>query len=378
LEHLGKAWFAGSTELRQSVRVVFDATLARMADAEVIAIAEKWQHYLPNCQPDSERERLKTALGLYICGNIAADRFSLFSVTALVDISKSVALYFHDESSTHRNLAIELCSKGFQVWQQYVDTLDILRSLFTLATASRKGGPMAHTVSLQARAAVLSIASQNTALFMSTLCLDVLNPSSLEHRRSVLQILAFLIRKRPLILQAHLPRLMEAVVKSLDPNTNHNRDAVLGAATEIIGFVVKTYPAVDFHMGSQRLAVGSSEGAVVMYDLKTATRLYVLEGHRQQLAGCSFSPDGRRLVTMSLADRHVLVWKVGTGFASFFSHGLPPRQGHGGSEPFKSFPFHIVNDDISADEVLHAVNFEWTGDRSVKVRIRDTVMTFST
>ncbi len=33
---------------------------------------------------------------------------------------------------------------------------------------------------------------------------------------------------------------MEAVVKSLDPNSTSNRDMVLDAATEIISYVVKT------------------------------------------------------------------------------------------------------------------------------------------
>jgi WD40 repeat protein len=94
-------------------------------------------------------------------------------------------------------------------------------------------------------------------------------------------------------------------------------------------------------MATQRLAVGTDEGAIVMYDLKTATRLYVLECHKKALAACSFSPDGRRLATVSLAEGAVLVWKVGSSFASFFSPGAPPRQGHAGSEPFKSLGFNV-------------------------------------
>ena len=66
-------------------------------------------------------------------------------------------------------------------------------------------------------------------------------------------------------------------------------------------------------MGTQRLATGTSEGAVIMYDLKTATRLYVLEGHHRRLTAVSFSPDGRRLVTVSIEESVVLVWKVGGG-----------------------------------------------------------------
>lgn len=34
---------------------------------------------------------------------------------------------------------------------------------------------------------------------------------------------------------------MEAVVKSLDPNNTTNMDALLDTATEIIGYVVKSY-----------------------------------------------------------------------------------------------------------------------------------------
>jgi WD40 repeat protein len=94
-------------------------------------------------------------------------------------------------------------------------------------------------------------------------------------------------------------------------------------------------------MASQRLAVGTSEGAVVMYDLQTATRLYVLEGHKRRTACVSFAPDGRRLATASLDEGAVLVWKVGTSFASFFNPGAPPRQGHAGSEPFKRIGFNV-------------------------------------
>ncbi|RXW25374.1 hypothetical protein EST38_g529 [Candolleomyces aberdarensis] len=345
LEWLGQRWFSAPPDLRASMRVVFEATLAQVADQDAMKLAEKWQQH--RC--------------------------------ALTDITKSLTLYLHDEDSNHRVLAIDICSKGFHVWQRYIDAMEILRALFSLATGVRKDSISVQNVAAQARTAVLTLATNHTALFMSTLCLDVLNPPSLEHRRSVMQIIAFLIRKRRHILQPNLPRLMEAVVKSLDPNSNANREAVLDTATEIMGFVVKHFPTVDFHMNTQRLAVGTSEGAVVMYDVKTAIRLYVLEGHKRQLAACSFSPDGRRLVTLSLAEQTLLIWKVGTSFSSFFNPGAPPRQGHSGSEPFKTLEFHIGSEaEMTAEETLDLVKFDWVADRSVKVKIRDTILTFST
>jgi WD40 repeat protein len=163
------------------------------------------------------------------------------------------------------------------------------------------------------------------------------------------------------------------------------------------------FPTVDFHMATQRLAVGTNEGAVIMYDLKTAIRLYVLDGHAKQITACSFSTDGRRLVTISLGESLVLVWKVGSSFASFFNPGAPPRQGHGGSQPFKTLNFNIGADgklvplflknvqkavcklsigvfsgDMTTAETLDFVRVEWIADRSVKVRIRQSILTFST
>jgi len=174
-----------------------------------------------------------------------------------MDISKSINFYLHDENSSYRIIAIDLCSRGFHVWQHYIDAMEILRSLFNTATNSKKDSISIQNLGAQARLAVLSIASNDMPFLMSTVCIDILSPPTMEHRRSVLQVLAFLIKKvgfapspmivftyfflkRPFVLQPHLPRLMEAVVKSLDPNSTGNREMVLDAATDIISYVVKT------------------------------------------------------------------------------------------------------------------------------------------
>lgn len=47
--------------------------------------------------------------------------------------------------------------------------------------------------------------------------------------------------QRPLVIQPNLPRLIEAVVKSLDPNAAGDREATIDAATEILMHVVQTF-----------------------------------------------------------------------------------------------------------------------------------------
>lgn len=161
------------------------------------------------------------------------------------------------------------------------------------------------------------------------------------------------------------------------------------------------FPTVDFHKATQRLALGTNEGAVIMYDLKTATRLYVLEGHKKRLTAVSFSPDGRRLVTASLDESVVMVWKVGSSFTSFFNPGAPPRQGGAGSEAYKVYPFNVGDEGerrhwyflpydthqilyylyearMTVAGTLDWVAFEWTNDRTARLKIRDSTLTFAT
>ncbi|KZT59398.1 WD40 repeat-like protein [Calocera cornea HHB12733] len=376
LDVLVRFWYDPSVEIQQAARLLFGAVLSQMADNDVIVMAEFWQRQLPCLQPDADQGSPACARALLICGNIAAERYALLSTSTLRDISKSISLYLHDEHCKYSILAIDLCSRGFHIWQQYIDAVETLRCLFKEATSFERSTLPA--VGLQSRLAILQIASANTALFMTTVSLDILNAPTADHLKAIMLIVAFIVRKKPLVLYLSLPRLVDAVVKSLDPDSS-SRDAVLQAATVILDQLVKTYPSVAFNGKVQRLAVGTIEGAVIMYDLKTATRLYVLEAHRKRVSACTFSPDGRRLVSVSLEESVVVVWKVGTSFSSLFNPGGPPRQGHAGSEPYKTIPFNVGDEGhMTVAASLEWITFEWPGERSARLKIRDSTFTFNT
>ena len=97
--------------------------------------------------------------------------------------------------SNYRTLAVDLCAKGFHIWQHYIDSLALLRALFALATNMRKEQISVQNAGPHARSAVLQIATQHTGVFMTVLALDILNPRSVAERKSVMQLVAFLIRK---------------------------------------------------------------------------------------------------------------------------------------------------------------------------------------
>ncbi|KAI0027931.1 hypothetical protein K488DRAFT_60036 [Vararia minispora EC-137] len=376
LAMLASHWF-DIPEIQHAAQVLLEAGVQTLSMKQALVLVNTWQDYLPFLQSENSKKSSSAKLALLLCGFTAVEKYVFLASSTLNSISKSVVLYLHSSDTACKTIAVNLCLQGFSIWQQYINAPDVLRSLFLLATATQMESSK-NNIHALARQAILHILAHNTALFMTTLLLDIVKPQSIEHSRSVMLLVAFLIRKCPLIIYPNLPKLVESVVKSLDPNSILSREAVFDTATQILSHIVKIYPMIDFHTASQRLAVGTNEGAIVIYDMKTATRLYVLEGHKSAVMACSFSPDGRRLVTTALEEGLVLVWKVGTSFTSFFASGALPRQGHSGSSPFKSISFNIgITGHIVTEEALNKVTFKWLGERSVQLKIYDINLTFS-
>ena len=378
LKVFAEYWLDVSPEIQQSARMLFDYYLARMSDKQVLAVLERWYTRLPDHDHDHAQESEKDEeLAVLLVGLIGVRRLNLLRPVTLRRVSTAVFAYLKDGTDLRRQgIAAELCSLGFENWQGSVDAVELMRVLFNLA--SGRGEKTSADLRNLARLATLHVATVNKALFMSTLSFDILNAQSALQRTSTMRLLGFMVRKKPLVLHSSLPRLAEAVVKSLDPTVTALRETVQQTATVILSELVRTYPSIDFHAKSQRLAVGTQEGAAIIYDLKSATRLYVLEGHKLPVTSLSFSPDGRRLVTVSLDESRLLAWKVGSTFFNLFNPGAVPRQGGAtGDEPYKTYDFNVGDEGcMTVAATLEWLAFEWPAPRTARLRIRSSALSF--
>ncbi|SPO21068.1 uncharacterized protein UTRI_00545 [Ustilago trichophora] len=436
LNELVPYWLDSNPELQNASRTIFKTALTRLDQGQLDELCSQWQGLLssaktatqaPRPRADSKAAVAATSTGieeaqlrtrtLALLGSIAVERYTVLSPKVLKDIASTIhKAIVSDRGSEMRSaqesqmlaVAIELCRGGFSMWQHYFDATEVVRSLFALSTSTSGSNNSDGDLRSLARSATLQIAAENTPLFMTTLSLDILHARSAAHCAATMRLVAFMVRKRPSVLVANLPRLAEAVVKSLDPTHTTMREAVVNAATVMISELVSTYPSVSFFGGGQRLAVGTHEGAVIMYDLKTATRLYVLEGHRRRADAVSFSPDGKRLVTMSLEEGRVLVWKTSSGFSSFFSPGQMPRQGAADVKltdgAYKAFLFNVgdqqrgmsrpgsvfdptrmqmqvgaIGGDAQEEDFVgfDRIGFQWNSERSVRVQIGEAQLNIS-
>ncbi|GAA5867444.1 hypothetical protein JCM8547_007506 [Rhodosporidiobolus lusitaniae] len=384
LEMLARFWLDRNPEVQQAARSLFGTYLATTRDEEVSEFVEQWQEKLPARQQGAGLLHQQADHALLVVGLVVVERFKLLSASVLKDVSDSISLYLDPSSPPyHQAISVSLCSLGFAIFQHYVDAPSLVRSLFSLAIGKNPATP--NDLRLLARNATMHVAGVNTPLFMTTLLHDILNAKTGAERNATLKLLGFIIRKKPLVLYTSLPRVAEAVVKSLDPTVSSLRETVHQAATVILNELVRTFPSIDFHGKSQRLAVGTHEGACIVFDLRTATRLYVLEGHSHPVTALSWSPDGHRLVTVSLEESKVAVWKTATGlFSGMLAAGAvavgAAAKGAavgGAGGPWKSYDFHVGDEGMmTTAATLEWVVFDWPAERTVRLRLRETALNF--
>ncbi|WFD41478.1 hypothetical protein MPSI1_000107 [Malassezia psittaci] len=360
---------------RKSACLLFRPYVMEASEEEVQELI-RW--YLPYLQ-DLHSEDAQHAL--LLLGMVASERYAYFTPSILKQVSSGVAQYLDApvqevSGALRAYIALELCCRGCGIWQHYVDAVSLVQGIFTIATQAEELNPALQLKGLSlrglARWATLELAAQHSALFMSTLAMGILHPMSTEQTQVSLRLVAFLIRQKPLALHPSLPRLVEAVVKSLDPTHGATRSAMAKSATLILNELVKTYPSIAFHGATQRLAVGTQDGLVVLYDLKTATRLYVLEGHKHPVTACSFSPDGRRFLSMSLDEECVLLWRLSTGLFDFLVPNAMSRLAgtHSQAEADRVLHFHLGSAaHMSLAETLTEVAFHWPDSRSVRLSV---------
>ena len=112
---------------------------------------------------------------------------------------------------------------------------------------------------------------------------------------------------------------------------------------------------MSFHQGTQRLAVGTVEGVVLIYDLRTATKWRILHGHERPVSALSFAPSGEHVVSVCAEERSLRWWLAG-------SHGLFGFLGLQGS------CLHVahVEHDLSAAQAGGAtLGLEWAAPTAV-------------
>lgn len=257
----------------------------------------------------------------------------------------SLQMFLSNDAPVHcRNLAVELIGRGWLLWQNHFNPYDvtdriisIMYSMGYLTVDIRK--PIKDGTMMLFQQCLLNIAKQNITLLISALLLHLSSHKRpLEVRVTAVRILSSLVASGH-ITPEHLPTIVSAVVKILDPSDASLRNvppngssSLITEGTQFLSTAMAKYPGhLAFHKGQQRLAVSAGSNSdskvsllALVYDLRTGTVISTLglKDRPQQCTGfsnMSFSSDGRQLAaTVNFENGNVIaLWKVGATIISF-------------------------------------------------------------
>jgi len=179
-------------------------------------------------------------------------------------------------------------------------------------------------------------------------------------RSGALLAVVALVKKYPVSLARVLPSTVQVILRCLDPSDPDLRKNLLHSSTAALHVLVQKYPMTSFHQQSQRFAVGTGvaqQSVIIIYDLRTAIKWRILEGHRGNVSAISFSASGNTLVSYS-ADENppaFCVWNPGK--QGFFS-GLLSIQGRC-IRVYKLHPLKL-NRRYTLAEHLDNIKITWT------------------
>lgn len=264
-------------------------------------------------------------------------------------------------------LAAELIGKAFPILRLHIpDLSSLMKRLLILSTSGSDLTVVCHR-------SLLQTGFNSPEEFISTMGREALDPKNPERvRQSALIAIVSLVKKYPTALADSrvLITAVENIVQCLDPSEPVIRKSLLQASTAALHTLVQKYPMLAFHQKQQMFAAGlgrDNDSLLVIYDLRTATKWRILEGHTGTITGVSFNPSGNCIVSYSHDEDppSVRSWNISSqGFLSSFL-------GISGSHD-RLYKLAPTRRPYSTTECLPSVRVRWLSDTSVQLFREDS------
>ncbi|CAH0491104.1 unnamed protein product [Peronospora farinosa] len=158
---------------------------------------------------------------------------------------------------------------------------------------------------------LVEVGAYESAFVLGLLQQEMHNHRPSGFHTSILLYMMELVKTHYLLMCRHLPVFVDTIMVCLDPTKPDRRRHCLSLSTRCLHSLVQRFPMVDFHKDTQRLALGTMEAVIVIYDLRTATKWRVLNGHASAVSAVRFRSDGQVLVSYAARESSVRWWNSG-------------------------------------------------------------------
>ncbi|RPB09717.1 hypothetical protein P167DRAFT_559993 [Morchella conica CCBAS932] len=333
-----KYWMDRNLLVRKTARTLMQICMQSLTNEQRDDAVTYWSRFLPVLVPPELFSSKDVVRSVVILGKLTADypdKIEARTHSVKKNVALSVELLLGDSNPHFQDTAIELVGDGWSVFQSLFDPAEVIHILIRISSTPPDTFPESRRKTVHD--CILSIARSNSPLLGSGLANNIAHgtPSPTPPAATTtstaattcvaaMRIAIVVVRADAILFRDILPLLVAATVKILDPSSPL-REKVLPTVTELVNELIEAYPSIAFHRPTQRLALSAAPGTILIFDLKAATEMNVLQGHGSLANFLAFSVDGRYLAAVDLDEGVVLVWRFVSGLLSFIggSDGPP-------------------------------------------------------
>ena len=275
-------------------------------------ITEQWS--LPNSLSSNHKQRnyvgLIEALCALLLGHFAIE-FKQSQKEVIPMILGSLRCMLKTDTEGYVVSAANILGKGMSYWKSELSTSDIKQIVKELLFYGCKETQLFKTVF---KKALMHIAVCDFLNFIEIIAQEIENMDIDPHYPSAcIQVLDLFIAKRYEQVVAYLPAVIELIVRTLNPHNPMLRKTTIEKAGHTLKTLILKLPMVAFCQVRQRLAIGTLDNLVVVYDLKTASQWKILKGHTGPVCAVQFDHTGDFLASYSSIDASLKIWKLKSG-----------------------------------------------------------------
>ncbi|XP_076298441.1 WD repeat-containing protein Rbcn-3B isoform X11 [Lasioglossum baleicum] len=332
-----------------------------------------------NHRRDNDQRRKSSIVEGFGIGNNDLARHTSMALTHLLHAPHSPKLPLH---TALRRAAIDLIGRGFTVWEPYLDVSKVLLGLLEMCCDADKLVPsMTYGLPLTpqadtcrtARHALTLIATARPAAFITTMAREVARYNTLQQnaqtlnvnmgasvlakaKPEILRIVEQLIDKMQSEMNDLLVEVMDIILHCLDPG--HLKTKSLN---DVFPAVCR-FNQVSHCPATRRIAVGSRNGQLALYELRGNVKCQTVPAHSASVTALAFSPEGKFLVSYSCTENKLCFWQQ-TSSGMF---GL----GNSQTRCVKSYSTAPIND-VARLNPMRLARLIWINNRTVTLMLAD-------
>jgi len=318
LSLLARYWDDTWEDLQDAAQTLLTAHIKRMSVEQKCDVVRLWRTRMQATELDKPKGVAVVIIGIMGCLDkdaLDADLQEKIGVTLYQNIQP-----IEGKPSSNAALAADILARGFRTYYPHVgDVKDLIHTLFRYVAEKDDKRPV---FAERIQSSLTIIAANAPDPFLQAMAQVGANTGvNMDHKVLTVKLVGWVIAKYSRQFESHTQTVVDYLMSLLNPGVPARREHCLRACTVVLRKLCQSYSFVSFHQDSQKYAVGTQSGTVVVYDLRTATKWRILQGQDGPITAAVFDPSGKKVASFCAKDSTVYVFQAGS-YGMFEMFGL--------------------------------------------------------